>query len=243
MAGTLNLKSNPQLNSQEQKIVDRLIETEALKFGEFRLKSGRLAPFFLNVGDLGAGRELAMIADAYTTLIRREFASETGELHFDVLYGPTYKSIPIVAAIAMRLLERFSRNVRYCADCREIKKRDDSEVLLGGPLNEGDRVLIIGDVTTSGRTIDDAVPFLEKQKAQAVGEIILLDRRERAEGTPEFALETTAKKYGFPVRAFLSMDKVIEYLYHGRGARHGIINNDLYQKLLEYYEQYGGRII
>ncbi len=91
MAGTLNLKSNPQLNSQEQKIVDRLIETEALKFGEFRLKSGRLAPFFLNVGDLGAGRELAMIADAYTTLIRREFASETGELHFDVLYGPTYK--------------------------------------------------------------------------------------------------------------------------------------------------------
>lgn len=233
---------NP-LTPQKAKLIDMLVDTGALKFGDFTLKSGRKAPFFLNIGDLSTAKELMTVVEAYATVIRKKFVSEEGEPQFDVLFGPAYKGIPLATATAMRLFERYNINSRYCSNRKEIKQYGDKGILLGGPIRDGDRVLIVEDVTMSGKSIGEIMPIMTAQGAHVVGEVIVLDRRERAEDSPEFALKAIERRFGFPVQAILQMDDVIEYFHCSRGSRKCVITDEICQRLMDYYAKYGGSVI
>ena len=235
-------KVTRELSYKEEGFIDELVARGILKFGDFTLKSGRKAPFFLNLGDLASGEDLNILAEAYAELIHIYFCDESGEPEFDVLFGPAYKGIPLAVAVAMYLYETYNIKVRYSANRKEVKDHGDVGDLLGAQITPGTRVLIIEDVTTSGKSISEVMPILEAHGAKVVGEVITLDRCERAEGTTDYALDVIEQKYGFPVHAIVTMEEVIKYLYDDKSEyERTVITDDIYQKLQEYYDQYGGQ--
>lgn len=239
-----------KLTMDQQELVETLVEDEALKFGDFTLKSGRKSPFFVNLGGLSSGTSLWLLAINYGERIMEKYGyddeeeAENEQFKIDVLFGPAYKGIPLAAIVSCYLSSEYGINVRYCANRKEVKDHGEGGDLVGGPINEGDRVLIIEDVTTSGKSIDEVMPILEKYKAQVVGEIIAFDRQEKGQDTEEFALLAIERKYGFPVHAVLGMDQVIDYLYDSRDPKsRTVITDEIRQKLTAYYEEYGGKVL
>lgn len=230
------------ISYKEEALINALVAQGALKFGDFTLKSGRKAPFFLNLGDLTSGRDLNLLAEAYAELIRVHFCDESGEPEFDVLFGPAYKGIPLAVAVATYLDNTYDIQVRYSANRKEAKDHGDVGDLLGARIEPGTRVLIVEDVTTSGKSIAEVMPILKAHGAEVVGEVITLDRCERAEGTTDYALHVIEQQYGFPVYAIVTMDEVIKYLYNDKYEHERtVITDEIYQRLQEYYAQYGGQ--
>lgn len=232
------------VQEKERRFIDELVARDALKFDNYKLKSGRIAPFYLNLGNLSSGSDLDMLAKAYSATIREKFCDNIGNPQFDVLFGPAYKGIALAAAVVMHLWNDYRISVRYCANRKETKDHGDAGDLVGGPIKPGDRVVIIEDVTTSGKSIGEVMPILEAHHAKIVGEIISLDRCERADDSVEYALDAIKRKYGFPVYAITDMHAVIEHLYTSRNIKdRTIITEAIYQDLLKYYEEYGGKKI
>lgn len=220
------------LTVTQQELIEMAVDYGALKFGEFTLKSGRLSPYFFNLGDLSRGGCLHILREAYGEAIYEQFGSD-----FDVLFGPAYKGIPLAVITADYLYEAYSINVRYCANRKEAKDHGESGKLLGGPIRDNDRVVIIEDVMTSGKSINEVLPLILEQgeNITVAGEIIALDRRERADGTDQFALDVISRVYGFPVKSIFTIDDVADYLR----ARE-IITPAAYQKVQDYLAKYGG---
>lgn len=232
------------VQEKQRRFIDELINREALQFGSFKLKSNRIAPFYLNTGKLSSGSDLDMLAKAYSDAIYEKFCNNIGTPWFDVLFGPAYKGIALSAVVVMYLWNDHRISVRYCANRKEFKDHGDVGDLVGGPLRPGDRVVIVEDVTTSGKSIDEIMPTLRAHNAKVVGEIISLDRCERAGDSAEYALDAIKRKYGFPVYAITDMHAVIDYLYTSRNIKdRTIITEAIYQDLLAYYEEFGGKKI
>lgn len=221
----------------QKKLIDEALDCGALEFGEFVLKSGRKSPFFFNLGKFVSGKQLRKIAEAYGDTIYRGLQDGTIK-DFDVLFGPAYKGIPLAATTAVYLSEHHGIEVKYCANRKEVKDHGDKGGLLGAKLKDGDRVLIIEDVTTSGASIAEVMPAIHAQGAiQVVGEVVALDRCERAsDDNPKFALDVIAETYGFSVTPIVRMTDVVSYL---RNHTH-VISNEMYAKIQEYYEEHGG---
>ena len=129
-----------------------------LKFGEFTLKSGRKSPFFMNACSYVTGTQLKKLGEYYARAIHHSFG-----LDFDVLFGPAYKGIPLSVATTMAISDLYGRDIRYCSNRKEVKDHGDAGILLGSPLKDGDRVVIIEDVTTSGKSIEETLPVLKAQ--------------------------------------------------------------------------------
>lgn len=185
----------------------------ALKFvgaGEelFTLKSGRKSPFFMNAGAFNTGGQLMVLASCYAEAIVDHF----GLYSFDILFGPAYKGIPLAAITALELARRYGWEVRYCANRKEEKDHGDKGNFLGSAPKPGERVLIIEDVTTSGASIDETMPLLRDTGATIIGEIVSLDRAEKASGTNSSALSEIARKYNIKTSAIVTMPEVIDIL-------------------------------
>ena len=146
------------MESYKQEFIEFMVDSNVLKFGDFTLKSGRKSPFFMNAGAYVTGTQLRKLGEYYAKAIYDNYG-----LDFDVLFGPAYKGIPLAVATAMAISELYGKDVKYCSNRKEEKDHGDTGILLGSPLKDGDRVVMIEDVTTSGKSNEETFPILKAQ--------------------------------------------------------------------------------
>lgn len=222
------------MENYKQEFIEFMIDCEVLKFGDFVTKSGRKTPFFVNTGFYRTGAQLGRLGQYYARAIEEAFG-----LDFDVLFGPAYKGIPLSVAASMAISELYDRETRYCSNRKEVKDHGDKGILLGSPLNDGDRVVIIEDVTTAGTSIAETMPIIRAQgQVQPVGLVVSVDRMERGGGTKS-ALSEIEEKYGLKTAAIVTMKEVVEHLYDRPYKGRVIIDDALKASIDAYYEQYG----
>ncbi len=213
-----------------------MVESQVLKFGEFTLKSGRKSPFFMNAGAYVTGAQLRKLGEYYARAIHDNYG-----LDFDVLFGPAYKGIPLSVATTMAISELYGKEIRYCSNRKEVKDHGDTGILLGSKLKDKDRVVIIEDVTTSGKSIEETFPIIKAQAdVEVKGLIVSLNRMERGKGEKS-ALEEVKDLYGFPTAAIVSMKDVVEHLYNRECQGKIVIDDKIKAAIDAYYEQYGAR--
>lgn len=218
------------MEDYKREFIDFMVESNVLKFGEFTLKSGRKSPFFMNAGAYVTGYQLKKLGEFYARAIHDNFGTD-----FDVLFGPAYKGIPLSVVTAIAYHDLYGKEVRYCSDRKEVKDHGaDKGNLLGAELHDGDRVVMVEDVTTSGKSIDETYPkVMAAADVEVKGLIVSLNRMEVGKGGKVTAQQEIQEKYGFPVASIVSMEEVVEAL---DGS---LITPELHAAIDEYYAQYG----
>ena len=213
-----------------------MVDSKVLKFGDFILKSGRKSPFFMNAGGYVTGSQLKKLGEYYAKAIYANYG-----LDFDVLFGPAYKGIPIAVVTAIAFHELYGKEVRYCSDRKEEKDHGaDKGSFLGSKLQDGDRVIMIEDVTTSGKSMEETVPKVRgAANVEILGLMVSLNRMEVGLGGKVSALDEIKERYGFDANAIVSMAEVVEHLYNKEYNGEVIIDDTLKTAIDAYYEQYG----
>ena len=226
------------MEQYKQEFIEFMVDCNVLKFGDFVTKSGRKTPFFINTGFYRTGAQLNKLGEYYARAINDKYGTD-----FDILFGPAYKGIPISVVTAVAFHNLYGKEVRYCSDRKEEKDHGaDKGSFLGSKLKDGDRVVMVEDVTTSGKSIDETYP---KVKAAAdveiKGLIVSLNRMEVGKGGVTTAQKEIEAKYGFPVASIVSMAEVVETLYNHEIDGKVVIDDELKTAIDAYYEQYGAR--
>ena len=211
------------MQQYQKDFVDFMLETGALKFGEFTLKSGRVSPYFFNAGLFNQGKHLSQLGKIYAQAI------EVSGIEFDVLFGPAYKGIPLATATAMALNDGFNRNVPYSFNRKEAKDHGEGGNIVGHPL-EGD-ILVIDDVITAGTAIREAQDIITANGATTKGVIVALDRQEKGKGELS-AIQEVEQNFGIAVSSIINLSHLIAYLKGQNDA-------DLVDKIEVYRAQYG----
>lgn len=226
------------MEQYKREFIEFMVESDVLKFGDFTLKSGRRSPFFMNAGAYVTGDELHRLGLAYARAVEQRFG-----LDFDVVFGPAYKGIPLAVVTAMGISELYGRQVRYCSNRKEAKDHGaDKGMLLGATLEDGDRVLMVEDVTTSGKSIAETYPLIRAQAdVEVVGLMVSLDRQERGRDGDRAALAQVADTYGFPTAAIVTMSEVVEALHNHPVGGRVVIDDQVKAAIDDYYAQYGAR--
>ena len=190
----------------------------------------------MNAGAYVTGEQLHKLGLYYAQAINEAFG-----LDFDVVFGPAYKGIPLAVITAMALQELYGKEVRYCANRKEVKDHGaDAGNMLGAQLHDGDRVVMVEDVTTSGKSIDETYPLLRAAAdVDVVGLVVSLNRMEVGKGGQVTAQQEVQEKYGFPVTSIVSMAEVVEYLHNREVAGRVVIDDATLDAINAYYEQYG----
>jgi len=218
----------------KEEFIEFMIDCEVLKFGDFVTKSGRKTPFFVNTGFYRTGSQLARLGKYYARAIKDAFG-----LEFDVLFGPAYKGIPLTVTTSVAISEEYGKDVKYCSNRKEIKDHGDKGILLGSPISDGDKVVIIEDVTTAGTSIRETLPIIKEQgKVDVLGLVVSVDRMERGTGSKS-ALAEIAETFGLKTTAIVTMGDVVEHLYNKPYKGKIIIDDPLKNAIDEYYKQYG----
>jgi orotate phosphoribosyltransferase len=223
------------METYKKEFIEFMVDCQVLKFGEFTLKSGRKSPFFMNAGAYVTGAQLKKLGEYYAKAIHDNYGDD-----FDVLFGPAYKGIPLSVATTIAYSELYGKEIRYCSNRKEEKDHGDVGILLGSKLQDGDRVVIIEDVTTSGKSIEETFPILKAQgDVQIKGLMVSLNRMEKGLGGKLSALAEIKEKYGFDANAIVTMADVIEHLYNKPYQGQIYIDDTLKAAIDKYYEVYG----
>ncbi|MBR4753791.1 MAG: orotate phosphoribosyltransferase [Lachnospiraceae bacterium] len=218
----------------KEEFIEFMIDCEVLKFGDFVTKSGRKTPFFVNTGFYRTGSQLAKLGKYYARAIHDAFS-----LDFDVLFGPAYKGIPLTVTTSVAISDEYGKDVKYCSNRKEIKDHGDKGILLGSPISDGDKVVIIEDVTTAGTSIRETLPIIKEQgKVDVLGLVVSVDRMERGTGEKS-ALAEISETFGLKTTAIVTMGEVVEHLYNKPYKGKVIIDDSLKNAIDEYYKQYG----
>jgi len=213
------------MTNYKTQFIDNAIASGALKFGQFRLKSGRVSPHFFNAGEFYRGRALAALGQCYAAAI-----VESG-IEFDVLFGPAYKGITLAAATSVALAEHHDLDVPYCFNRKEAKSHGEGGTIVGAPL-EG-RVLIIDDVITAGTAIREVMAMVDAADAQPAGVVIGLDRKERG-NTDKSAIQEVEQQFlNIPVVSIIDIDDILAYL-DGKPDMKLLV-----EQIKEYRQEYG----
>ena len=224
------------MEAYKKEFIEFMVDSNVLKFGEFTLKSGRKSPFFMNAGSYVTGTQLRKLGEYYAKAIHDAYGTD-----FDVLFGPAYKGIPLTVATTMAFSELYGKDIRYCSNRKEVKDHGDTGILLGSPLKDGDKVVIIEDVTTSGKSIEETFPIIKAQAdVEILGLMVSLNRMEKGKGEKS-ALEEIKDLYGFETAAIVSMADVVEHLYNNPYEGNVYIDDTLKEAIDAYYEQYGAK--
>ena len=222
------------MEQYKKEFIEFMVDSNVLKFGEFTLKSGRKSPFFMNAGAYVTGSQLRKLGQFYAKAIHDNYGTD-----FDVLFGPAYKGIPLAVATTIAFSELYGRDIKYCSNRKEIKDHGDVGILLGSDLNDGDKVVIIEDVTTSGKSIEETFPILKSQaNVDVVGLMVSLNRQERGK-TQQNALAEIREVYGIETGAIVTMEEVVEYLYNREIDGTIYIDDTIKESINEYYKKYG----
>ena len=213
-----------------------MVQSDVLKFGDFTLKSGRRSPFFMNAGAYVTGDQLHRLGLFYAQAIHDNFG-----LDFDVVFGPAYKGIPLAVVTAIALQELYGKEVRYCCNRKEVKDHGaDKGNLLGADLHDGDRVIMVEDVTTSGKSIEETYPKLKAAAdVDVVGLMVSLNRMEVGKGGVKAAIDEISDRYGFPTASIVTMAEVVDALYGHEVDGRVVIDDATKAALDRYYAQYG----
>ena len=216
--------------SLRREFVDFLLATGVLAFGDFQTKSGRRTPYFMNFGLFHRGSEAARLGRFYAQAIQTRLGQG-----YDVLFGPAYKGIPLVVATAAALSEQ-GHDVSYCFNRKEAKDHGEGGLLVGRKLKDGDRVVIVEDVTTAGTSIRETVPLLRAAaRVQLAGLVVAVDRQERGTGEKSALCELEAE-FGMPCFAIATIDEIVATL-----LEEGRLTPELLTRIQAYRTQFGGR--
>ncbi|MCQ2613985.1 MAG: orotate phosphoribosyltransferase [Treponemataceae bacterium] len=228
------------MEQYKREFINFMIESNVLKFGRFTLKSGRISPFFMNAGAYVTGSQLSRLGEYYAKAIHENFGDD-----FDVLFGPAYKGIPLSTATVIAYSRLYGKEIRYCSNRKEAKDHGETGILLGSSLKDGDKVVIIEDVTTSGKSIEETFPILKAQgNVEIKGLMVSLNRMERGkdESGTKSALDEITELYGFPAKAIVTMAEVVEELHNKPCDAAGgkiIIDDKIKEEIDLYYDTYG----
>ena len=224
------------MKDYKQEFIEFMVDCDVLKFGDFTLKSGRRSPFFMNAGAYVTGTQLRRLGEYYARAIHETYGDD-----FDVLFGPAYKGIPISVVTAVAYAQLYNKEVRYCSDRKEAKDHGaDKGGLLGSTLKDGDRIIMIEDVTTSGKSMEETVPKVRAAADVTIkGLMVSLNREERGLDSDRSALEEITEKYGFPASAIVSMSEVTQALYNKPYKGKVYIDDEIKGAIDAYYDDYG----
>ena len=226
------------MEQYKKEFIDFMVESKVLKFGSFTLKSGRQSPFFMNAGGYVTGAQLKKLGEYYAKAIHNTYGDD-----FDVLFGPAYKGIPLAVVTAMAYSELYGKEIRYCSDRKEEKDHGaDKGSFLGSKLQDGDRVVMIEDVTTSGKSMEETVPKVRgAADVTIVGLMVSLNRMEVGKGGEKVALDEVKDLYGFETASIVDMDDVVEALWNKEVNGEVIIDDKIKADIDAYYELYGAK--
>lgn len=225
------------MEEYKREFIEFMVESEVLKFGEFTLKSGRKSPFFMNAGAYVTGDQLHRLGCYYARAIHDNFGDD-----FDIVFGPAYKGIPLSVVTAMAYHELYGKEVRYCSNRKEKKDHGEGGSLLGAELYDGARVVMVEDVTTSGKSIDETYPLISSiANIEVKGLMVSLNRMEVGKGGVKAAIDEVSDKYGFPTACIVDMAEVTEYLYNRECQGRIVIDDAMKASIDAYYEQYGAK--
>ncbi|MBO6214270.1 MAG: orotate phosphoribosyltransferase [Lachnospiraceae bacterium] len=224
------------MEAYKEEFIHFMIDCEVLRFGDFVTKSGRQTPFFINTGFYRTGSQLSRLGGFYARAIADKFGTD-----FDVLFGPAYKGIPLSVAACIALSGEYGADIRYCSNRKEEKDHGEGGSLLGGPIGEGDRVVIIEDVTTAGTSIRETYPIIKAAGASEIlGLCVSVDRGERGSGSKS-ALSEIEEEFSMKTTAIVTMEEVTECLWNKPYNGRIIIDDELKSRIDAYMEQYGAR--
>jgi orotate phosphoribosyltransferase len=217
------------MQDYQLRFIELAISREALRFGSFKLKSGRESPYFFNAGLFSDGQAAAVLGQCYAAALLHS------GLEFDVLFGPAYKGIPLVAATAVALAEHHGRSVPFAFNRKEAKDHGEGGNVVGGPLRG--RVVIVDDVITAGTAIRESLDIIRAAGAQPVAVALALDRQERGQGLRSAVQELEAE-HGLKCVSVITLADLIETLSSGGGGS-ARISADQLTALKAYRERYG----
>lgn len=222
------------MEQYKQEFIEFMVDCKVLKFGDFVTKSGRKTPFFINTGFYRTGSQLRKLGQYYARAINEKYGTD-----FDILFGPAYKGIPLSVTTAAAIDELYGADIGYCSNRKEVKDHGDTGILLGSPIEDGNKVVIIEDVTTAGTSIEETLPIIKAQgDVDVLGLVVSVDRMERGKGTKS-ALSEIEENYGIKTTAIVTMAEVIEHLYNRPYKGQIIIDDTIKAAIDAYYEQYG----
>ena len=195
---------HPPIQKYQQQFIELAVTYDALRFGEFTLKSGRISPYFFNAGQFQTGKALAQLGYCYAAAL-----IESG-IEFDMLFGPAYKGIPLVSSISIALAEHFGRDVPWCFNRKEAKDHGEGGLLVGAPLQG--KVVIVDDVITAGTAIGEVMQLFTAYPQASVSAVLIgLDRQERGQGNLSAAQEVS-QRFSVPVLRVLGLHELVTYL-------------------------------
>lgn len=224
------------MEQYKKEFIEFMVDCGVLKFGDFVTKSGRNTPFFVNTGFYRTGAQLNKLGEYYARAVNEKFGMD-----FDILFGPAYKGIPLSVATSMQISSIYGKDIKYCSNRKEVKDHGDKGILLGSPISDGDKVIIIEDVTTAGTSINETLPIIKAQgDVEVKGLVVSVDRMERGQGEKS-ALCEIQEKFGIETTAIVTMEEVIEHLYNKEYKGKVIIDDELKKSIDAYYEQYGAK--
>lgn len=214
------------LKPSQQNFIELALEYDVLRFGEFTLKSGRISPYFFNAGNFDSGKALAVLGECYADAI------VDSKVDVDVLFGPAYKGIPLVAVTAATLHTKYGRDMPFAFNRKEAKDHGEGGMIVGADL-AGKNVLVLDDVITAGTAVGEVVGILDQAKATLGGVLVGLDRQEKGVDSDMSAIQQLAENYGIPVWSILTLDGIREYLSTK------VLDKGLLTKVDAYRAQYG----
>lgn len=212
------------MQDYQRKFLDFAIAIDVLRFGEFTLKSGRVSPYFFNSGLFNSGASLAKLGQYYATAI------EASGVEYDMLFGPAYKGIPLVAAMSIALAEKHGKDLPYAFNRKEAKDHGEGGTIVGAPL--AGRVLVVDDVISAGTSVRESVNIIEGANARLAGVSIAMDRQERGSGNTS-AIQEVESDYEIKVVNIICMADIIEYLAEKPGMTAHL------EAITAYRKQYG----
>lgn len=223
------------MENYKKQFIDFMVESGALMFGDFITKSGRKTPYFINIGEFDSGSHLKKLGEFYAQAIYNKYG-----LDFDVIFGPAYKGVALATTTAIAFNSLYNKQVKFCYNIKENDvDPENTSRLLGSPLEEGDRVIFIEDVTTAGTSVNETMPLLKQiNNIQVKGLVVSVDRMEKGyENKPAF--EEISANYGIDVFAIVTLKDIIEHLYSKEINGKILLDDLVLNQLKDYLTTYG----
>ena len=196
--------------TSKQQFIQFLAECGVLKFGTFKLKSGRIAPYFLNSGEYKTGAQLKKLGEFYADCMH-----ENG-LQADTLFGPAYKGVPLALSAALALYEKYGQNVNFCFDRKEVKDHGEGGMFVGKQPEDGEKIVVIEDVMTSGKALREVLPKLQgAAKVNVAGMVITVDRMEKGLGSERSAVQEAYLEHGVKVYSIVNILDILQAIEEG----------------------------
>ncbi len=224
------------MEEYKQQFIEFMVLSGVLTFGDFITKSGRKTPFFINTGNYSTGEQLEKLGKYYAEALMAAMPDS-----FDVLFGPAYKGIPLAAAASIALNSRHDKNISFCFNRKEAKDHGEGGTLIGAKLKDGERVVIIEDVTTAGTSVRESIPMLQRAaKVDVTGLIVSVDRMERGK-TDLSALDELHREFGLKTTAIVTLDEIVQHLHNLPVDGTIVLDDAMLEKISSYRAEYGAK--